>query len=138
MNQLTHVQENLKRIVENYRQFFREFTKYKTQFKHFEMTPAHKKDWETHVQQLNAEMNVEDYKAKLNLLENSIFKICRSVDKNKIYTNLFSKEIDVEFVESLGLKFSKDKSMLKIGDFYTFYIDGKRVFSRFELNNQGG
>lgn len=131
MKQLSNIQQNLRRIVENYRLFRNEHTNAKDVVHKYILLGRDKEDWELSMQQLTAEFDRDIIENKLCLLEDSIYKICRSFSKAKFDKNMFTYAND-EFVKSLGLDYSVDENARKTGNFYTFYIDNKKIFTRFE------
>jgi hypothetical protein len=133
MQQLNNIQEKFAIMINNYKLFRREYKKYKEVTHKFELMGQQKLDFEASMEELKSKMNVQDYEAKINKLEDNIYKMCKTIDKNKMYTNLFSADIDFDFIKSLGLDFSVCPDSRDTGIFYNFYIDNKMAFSKFEL-----
>jgi len=131
--QLTTLQENLKKLVEDYKLFNKEYVKYEQRVNKYEMEGNIKRDFEEHMQKLKAEMNKDDYSAKLTTLQEKLYKTCKYFADSRLDRVSTPKEINKEFIKSIGLDFSITPHKGPDGNYYTFYIDNKMMFSRFDL-----
>lgn len=125
MRHLTTIQDQLKYMIENYKFYNKEYSKYQLLCHKFELEGDVKRDFEERMKKIKASINKDDYSAKLNTLQENIYKLCKKLDKNSI-----KDAVPAEF------NILVSENTRGTGNFYTFYLDNKQIFSRFELYPQ--